>query len=96
MWKELSWTSSSADMLIENFLPNIDGVTRCLTRLLEHLRNEGHECILLGPESGMDSYLGFEVVGTWGIPLVSLDSFLAFDLGEGLKIRVSYREYIRT
>lgn len=37
----------------ENFLPKVDGVTRTLARLLEHLHNEGHEALLCGPETGM-------------------------------------------
>lgn len=39
--------------LAENFLPKVDGVTRTLARLLEHLESEGHEAILCGPETGM-------------------------------------------
>jgi hypothetical protein len=54
----------------ENFLPKVDGVTRTLARLLEHLKNEGHQCMLLGPGSGMDSYAGHPLVGTAGVPLV--------------------------
>ena len=54
----------------ENFLPKIDGVTRTLARLLEHLEREGHQCMLLGPGSGMDTYAGHPLVGTAGIPLV--------------------------
>lgn len=30
-------------IVAENFLPKVDGVTRTLSRLLEHLRQEGHE-----------------------------------------------------
>ena len=54
----------------ENFLPKVDGVTRTLARLLEHLEKEGHKCMLLGPGSGMDSYAGHPLVGTAGVPLV--------------------------
>lgn len=31
----------------------VDGVTRCLARLLAHLREQGHEAVVLGPQSGM-------------------------------------------
>jgi hypothetical protein len=41
------------DERAENFLPKVDGVTRTLARLLEHLESEGHEAILCGPETGM-------------------------------------------
>lgn len=42
-------------IVTENFLPKVDGVTRTLARLLEHLEAEGHECMVLGPNTGMVS-----------------------------------------
>ncbi|WFD29309.1 hypothetical protein MSPP1_000317 [Malassezia sp. CBS 17886] len=54
----------------ENFLPKIDGVTRTLARLLEHLHDEGHEALVLGPDSGLTEYCGHAVVGTIGVPLM--------------------------
>lgn len=49
--------------MAENFLPKIDGVTRCLARLLKHLRDEGHEAVVLGPEANMvRRYLGFSIL----------------------------------
>lgn len=56
-------------IITENFLPKLDGVTRTLARLLEHLQVNNHQALLLGPDSGMDHYAGAEVVGTAGIPL---------------------------
>jgi glycosyltransferase involved in cell wall biosynthesis len=56
-------------IITENFLPKLDGVTRTLARLLEHLQTTGHQALLLGPESGMEEYAGAEVVGTAGLPL---------------------------
>lgn len=56
-------------IITENFLPKLDGVTRTLARLLEHLQNTGHQALLLGPEAGMERYAGAEVIGTKGIPL---------------------------
>ena len=55
-------------IITENFLPKLDGVTRTLAMLLEHLRAGGHQVLLLGPDSGMDEYAGAEVVGTAGVP----------------------------
>lgn len=40
-------------IVTENFLPKVDGVTRTLSRLLEYLQREGHEALLLGPNSDM-------------------------------------------
>jgi glycosyltransferase involved in cell wall biosynthesis len=56
-------------IITENFLPKLDGVTRTLARLLEHLQVQGHEALVLGPDSGMDEYAGAEIVGTAGLPL---------------------------
>ncbi|KAI8380177.1 glycosyl transferase group 1 [Blakeslea trispora] len=56
-------------IITENFLPKVDGVTRTLARLLEHLALKGHQVLLLGPETNSTSYAGAELVGTWGIPL---------------------------
>ena len=69
---ELTSSSRSCmtELMVENFLPKVDGVTRTLARLLEHLAKEGHQCMLLGPGSGMDSYAGHPLVGTLGVPLV--------------------------
>src|SRR5436853_1357615 len=55
-------------IITENFLPKLDGVTRTLARLLEHLQREGHQALVLGPESGMERYAGAEIVGTIGLP----------------------------
>lgn len=56
-------------IITENFLPKLDGVTRTLARVLEHLQVGGHQALLLGPESGMEQYAGAEIVGTAGLPL---------------------------
>ncbi|WWC66126.1 uncharacterized protein I206_100026 [Kwoniella pini CBS 10737] len=57
-------------IVTENFLPKVDGVTRTLSRLLEHLQTQGHECILLGPASNISTYASHPLVGTLGIPLI--------------------------
>lgn len=56
-------------IITENFLPKLDGVTRTLARLLEYLQANGHQALLLGPESGMERYAGAEIIGTTGLPL---------------------------
>jgi glycosyltransferase involved in cell wall biosynthesis len=55
-------------IITENFLPKVDGVTRTLARLLEHLQANGHQALVLGPESGMERYAGAKIVGTAGLP----------------------------
>ena len=56
-------------IITENFLPKLDGVTRTVARVLEHLQATGHQALVLGPESGMEQYAGAEVIGTAGLPL---------------------------
>lgn len=70
----------------ENFLPKIDGVTRTLGRLLEHLHAEGHEALVLGPDTGLKDYLGHPVVGTFGIPIL---------VYPGLKLNFARLRFIR-
>ncbi|KAI9490655.1 glycosyl transferase group 1 [Zychaea mexicana] len=57
-------------IITENFLPKVDGVTRTLARLLEHLQDTGHQVLLLGPESGRTEYAGATLLGTAGIPFL--------------------------
>ena len=54
----------------ENFMPKVDGVTRTLAKLLEHLQSTGHQVVVFGPESHQSSYAGAEVYGTTGIPFL--------------------------
>jgi glycosyltransferase involved in cell wall biosynthesis len=56
-------------VVTENFLPKLDGVTRTLAMLLEHLRRRGHQAILIGPEGSPRRYAGFRVFGARGLPL---------------------------
>ncbi|BGP17785.1 hypothetical protein JCM10213_001713 [Rhodosporidiobolus nylandii] len=59
-------------VISENFLPKVDGVTRTLAMLLEHLQSEGHAAMVLGPATPLTSYAGAEVVSTRGIPLMGV------------------------
>jgi hypothetical protein len=76
-------------------------VTRTLARLLEHLEREGHQCMLLGPGTGMVShgdarvtaadaqshYASHPLVGTAGVPLV---------VYPGLKLNFLRPKFLRT
>lgn len=79
-------TGACGKLTAENFLPKIDGVTRTLGRLLEHLHNEGHEALVLGPDTGLKEYLGHPVVGTFGIPII---------VYPGLKLNFARLRFIR-
>lgn len=54
-------------IITENFLPKVDGVTRTLARLLDHLNAEGHDAIVLGPETGVVRRPLIEPLATSGL-----------------------------
>ncbi len=56
-------------VVTENFLPKLDGVTRTLAMLLEHLQRRRHQAIVLGPRGGPGRYAGARIFGAPGIPL---------------------------
>ncbi|GAA5821471.1 hypothetical protein JCM10212_002121 [Sporobolomyces blumeae] len=74
-------------IVTENFLPKVDGVTRTLAMLLEHLQSEGHQAIVLGPSSPLKSYAGHEVVTTRGVPLLGVYKGLGLNFVRPLFIR---------
>ena len=73
-------------IVTENFLPKIDGVTRTLARLLEHLHSEGHDALVLGPDTNLTEYMGHPVVGTFGIPIL---------VYPGLKLNFARLRFVR-
>lgn len=48
-------------IVTETFLPKMDGIVRMLTELLDHLRRQGHEALVLAPGRGPGEYAGFRV-----------------------------------
>jgi len=58
-------------VITETFLPNVNGVVTTLCRLLEHLRDHGHQALLVAPEGSVSSYAGAEIIPLRGVPLPS-------------------------
>lgn len=56
-------------LVTENFLPKLDGVTRTLAMLLEHLERAGHRAIVLGPEGSPRRYAGARIYSAPGMPI---------------------------
>jgi phosphatidylinositol alpha 1,6-mannosyltransferase len=65
-------------LVTESFLPQVNGVTNTVCRILEHLAARGHEALVVAPGPGPDSYAGFPVVA---VPGVGLPGYREFKLG---------------
>ncbi len=57
-------------MVTESFLPTVNGVTHSVMKVLETLKSNAHDALVIAPTTVSSTYLGFPVVTCPSIPLV--------------------------
>jgi phosphatidylinositol alpha 1,6-mannosyltransferase len=57
-------------IVTESFLPQVNGVTNSVIRVLETIKQREHEAIVIAPTAPTPKYLGFDVVQVPNLPLL--------------------------
>lgn len=65
-------------IVTESFLPQVNGVSNSVLRVLEHLRAHGHQALVVAPGAGEDQHHGTPVVR---VPAVDLPRFSSLPVG---------------
>jgi phosphatidylinositol alpha 1,6-mannosyltransferase len=58
-------------IVTESFLPSLNGVTTSVCRVLEELRADGHEAVVIAPDPAPPSHAGFRVHRVASVPVRS-------------------------
>ncbi|MGO4341336.1 glycosyltransferase family 4 protein [Pedococcus sp. 2YAF34] len=56
-------------MVTESFLPSVNGVTTSVCRVLECLRDRGHDAVVLAPRPAPEQWAGYPVLGLTSVPV---------------------------
>lgn len=62
-------------IVTESFLPSLNGVTNSVLRVVDSLKEAGHEVIIIAPTAPQKRHLGYKVIRTLAVP------FLQFHIG---------------
>jgi phosphatidylinositol alpha 1,6-mannosyltransferase len=65
-------------IVTESFLPQVNGVTNSVCRVMDQLARRGHEALLVAPSPGPGTYVGF---ATRLVPGVALPFYRSFTVG---------------
>jgi len=65
-------------VVTESFLPQVNGVTNSVLRILEHFERTGHDAVVIAPGPGDDRYGSTRVVR---VPAVALPVYRSFPVG---------------
>ncbi|MDH6531988.1 phosphatidylinositol alpha 1,6-mannosyltransferase [Aurantimicrobium minutum] len=57
-------------IVTESFLPSLNGVTNSVLRVVDTLKEAGHEVIIIAPTAPQKRHLGFKVIRTLAVPLM--------------------------
>ena len=57
-------------IVTESFLPQVNGVTNSVVRVLETLKQQEHEAIVIAPTSVSEKHLGFNVFKAASVPVL--------------------------
>ena len=56
-------------IVTESFLPSVNGVTTSVCRVLECLRDRGHDAVVLAPRPAPERWAGYPVLGLTSVPV---------------------------
>lgn len=79
-------------IIAESFLPQINGVTNSVCRVVEQLTDRGHDVLVVGPDSDVGEYAGATVVGVRSVTLPGNDDSL-IGLSTGRQVATILRDF---